>query len=185
FALKYPPKINFLPPKIQVRFLGLNLRNCRSVGYDDLQAAYTRRFPAHHKPRGMYDNRNWETYEVVYPCLSFDHVSSTQNSAAAATVASAAASAASAASDASAAAKAKTKAAVAGAAAVAQMQQLSSNLLDVMGKDRNGDAIMYGLGVRASDVWGVTPSRSTCRRENIQLKSKCEELTSSVVRLQA
>ena len=79
------------------------------------------------------------------------------------------------------------------------MQQLSSNLPDgsidkpgpddvfskVMGKDRNGDAVMYGLGVRASDVWGVTSSRSTCRRENIQLKSKCEELTSTVARLQA
>ena len=36
----------------------------------------------------------------------------------------------------------------------------------VMGKDRNGDAGMFGLGVRASDVWGVTTSRSVCHREN-------------------
>ncbi|XP_076934418.1 uncharacterized protein LOC143600682 isoform X2 [Bidens hawaiensis] len=83
--------------------------------------------------------------------------------------------------------------------AITQMQQLSSNLLEgstdnpgpddvfskVMGKDRNGDAVMYGLGVRGSDVWGVIPSRSACRRENIQLKSKCEELTSTVVQLEA
>ncbi|XP_076955224.1 uncharacterized protein LOC143629975 [Bidens hawaiensis] len=79
------------------------------------------------------------------------------------------------------------------------MQQLSSNLPEgstdnsgpddvfskVMGKDRNGDAVMYGLGVRGSDVWGVIPSRSACRRENIQLKSKCEELKSTVVQLEA
>lgn len=79
------------------------------------------------------------------------------------------------------------------------MQQLSSNLpvgstdnpgpddvfSKVMGKDRNGDAVMYGLGVRGSDVWGVIPSRSAYRRENIQLKSKCEELTSTVVQLEA
>ncbi|XP_076923149.1 uncharacterized protein LOC143585189 isoform X1 [Bidens hawaiensis] len=44
---------------------------------------------------------------------------------------------------------------------------------------------MYGLGVRGSDVWGVIPSCSACRRENIQLKSKCEELTSTVVQLEA
>ena len=39
----------------------------------------------------------------------------------------------------------------------------------VMGKDRNGDAGMFGLGVRASDVWGVTTSRSACHRENNEL----------------
>ncbi|KAJ0859976.1 hypothetical protein HanRHA438_Chr13g0618661 [Helianthus annuus] len=50
-----------------------------------------------------------------------------------------------------------------------------------MGNDRNGDEVMYGLGVRAADVWGVIPSRSACHRENIQLKSQCEELTSTVV----
>jgi len=44
---------------------------------------------------------------------------------------------------------------------------------------------MYGLGVRASDVWGVIPSRSACRRENNELKSRCEELTSTVEQLQA
>nr|XP_043623702.1 uncharacterized protein LOC122595414 [Erigeron canadensis] len=55
----------------------------------------------------------------------------------------------------------------------------------VMGKDRNGDAIMYGLGVRASDVWGVIPNRSACHKENIQLKARCEELTSEVDWLKA
>ncbi|XP_021999655.2 uncharacterized protein LOC110896998 [Helianthus annuus] len=83
--------------------------------------------------------------------------------------------------------------------AIAQMQQHSSNLPEgsidkpgpddvfskVMGNDRNGDAVMYGLGVRAADVWGVIPSRSACHRENIQLKSQCEELTSTVVQLRA
>ncbi|KAF5789333.1 putative transposase, Tnp1/En/Spm [Helianthus annuus] len=83
--------------------------------------------------------------------------------------------------------------------AIAQMQQLSSNLPEgsidkpgpddvfskVMGNNRNGDAVMYGLGVRAADVWGVIPSRSACHRENIQLKSQCEELTSTVVQLRA
>ena len=54
-----------------------------------------------------------------------------------------------------------------------------------MGKDRNGDAVMYGLGVRAYDVWGVIPSRSASRRENIQLKSKCDELTTTVDQLRA
>ncbi|PWA51002.1 hypothetical protein CTI12_AA468350 [Artemisia annua] len=48
----------------------------------------------------------------------------------------------------------------------------------IMGKDRNGDAGMFGLGVRASDVWGVTTSRSACHRENNELKSRCGELTS-------
>ncbi|XP_035833404.1 uncharacterized protein LOC110917786 isoform X2 [Helianthus annuus] len=48
-----------------------------------------------------------------------------------------------------------------------------------------GYAVMYGLGVRAADVWGVIPSRLTCHRENIQLKSQCEELTSIVVHLRA
>ncbi|KAF5796848.1 hypothetical protein HanXRQr2_Chr08g0356681 [Helianthus annuus] len=45
--------------------------------------------------------------------------------------------------------------------------------------------VKYGLGVRAADVWGVIPSRSACHRENIQLKSQCEELTSTVVQLRA
>nr|XP_043633174.1 uncharacterized protein LOC122604348 [Erigeron canadensis] len=40
----------------------------------------------------------------------------------------------------------------------------------VMGKDRNGD--MFGLGVRAS-----------CRRENIKLRSWCEELSQTVAEL--
>lgn len=55
----------------------------------------------------------------------------------------------------------------------------------VMGKDRNGDAGMYGLGVRASDVWGVTPSRSAIHIENNELKSRCGELTSENEKLRA
>ena len=55
----------------------------------------------------------------------------------------------------------------------------------VMGKDRNGDAGMYGLGVRASAVWGVIPSRSACHRENNELKSRCGELTSENEKLRA
>ena len=55
----------------------------------------------------------------------------------------------------------------------------------VMGKDRNGDAGMYGLGVRASDVWGVTPSRSAIHIENNELKSRCGELTSKNEKLRA
>ncbi|MFS8009995.1 hypothetical protein Hanom_Chr14g01291781 [Helianthus anomalus] len=56
------------------------------------------------------------------------------------------------------------------------MQQLCSNLpegsIDKPGPD---------------DVFskGVIPSPSTCQRENIQLKSQCEELTSTVVKLRA
>lgn len=55
----------------------------------------------------------------------------------------------------------------------------------VMGKDRNGDAGMYGLGVRASAVWGVIPSRLACHRENNELKSRCGELTSENEKLRA
>ena len=55
----------------------------------------------------------------------------------------------------------------------------------VMGKDRYGDAGMYGLGVRPSDVWGVIPSRSACHRENNELKSRCGELTSENEQLRA
>lgn len=71
------------------------------------------------------------------------------------------------------------------------MQELSSTLPDgeidkpgpedvysrVMGNHKYGAAEMYGLGVRASDVFGVIPSRSACRKENFQLKTKNAELS--------
>ncbi|PWA37215.1 transposase, Tnp1/En/Spm-like protein [Artemisia annua] len=83
--------------------------------------------------------------------------------------------------------------------AIDEMKRLSDNLPNghsdkpgpddifstVMGKDRNGDAGMFGLGVRASDVWGVIPSRSACHRENNELKSRCGELTSENEQLRA
>nr|GEU73384.1 hypothetical protein [Tanacetum cinerariifolium] len=47
----------------------------------------------------------------------------------------------------------------------------------VMGNDKNGTAEMYGLGVRASDVWGVVPSRSARRRDKLQWKSTAERLS--------
>lgn len=43
--------------------------------------------------------------------------------------------------------------------------------LKVMGKDNNGPADLYGLGVRASDVWCVVPSRSAHRRDKLMYKS--------------
>ncbi|PWA87607.1 transposase, Ptta/En/Spm [Artemisia annua] len=83
--------------------------------------------------------------------------------------------------------------------AIDEMKRLSDNLPEgsidkpgpddifsiVMGKDRNGDACMFGLGVRASDVWGVIPSRSACHRENNELKSRCGELASENEQLRA
>lgn len=77
------------------------------------------------------------------------------------------------------------------------MQELSAQLPDgyvdepgpddvfskVIGNDQNGLASMFGLGVRACDVWGVTPSRSAYRRENLYLKSKCEQLNGKVENL--
>ena len=54
----------------------------------------------------------------------------------------------------------------------------------VIGNDQNGLARMYGLGVRASDAWGVIPSRSACRRENIDLKIWNEQLEAKVARLE-
>ncbi|GJV17489.1 hypothetical protein Tco_1362812 [Tanacetum coccineum] len=39
------------------------------------------------------------------------------------------------------------------------------------------NAIMYGLGVRASNVWGVVPSRSAHRRDKLQWKSIAERLS--------
>lgn len=55
----------------------------------------------------------------------------------------------------------------------------------VITNDPNGLARMFGLGVRASDVWGVIPSRSACRRENIELKHQKEQLEAKVARYEA
>ncbi|GJZ96520.1 eukaryotic translation initiation factor 5B [Tanacetum coccineum] len=75
--------------------------------------------------------------------------------------------------------------------AIEQMDELTSQLSEheldepgpqdiyskVMGNDKNGTAEMYGLGVRASDVWGVVPSRSARRRDKLQWKSTAEQLS--------
>ncbi|GKA15077.1 eukaryotic translation initiation factor 5B [Tanacetum coccineum] len=75
--------------------------------------------------------------------------------------------------------------------AIEQMEELTSQLSEheldepepqdiyskVMGNDKNGTAEMYGLGVRASDVWGVVPSRSARRRDKLQWKSTAERLS--------
>ncbi|XP_071713068.1 uncharacterized protein [Rutidosis leptorrhynchoides] len=53
----------------------------------------------------------------------------------------------------------------------------------VMGKNKYGAADMYGLGVRASDLWGKLPSRNVVCMENIQLKSENKELTEENVYL--
>ncbi|GKD53015.1 transposase, Ptta/En/Spm [Tanacetum coccineum] len=75
--------------------------------------------------------------------------------------------------------------------AIEQMDELTSQLSEheldepgpqdiyskVMGNDKNGTAEMYGLGVHASDVWGVVPSRSARRRDKLQWKSTAEQLS--------
>ena len=38
----------------------------------------------------------------------------------------------------------------------------------VMGNDKNGTTEMYGLGVRASDVWFVVRSRFACHRDKLK-----------------
>ncbi|XP_071708333.1 uncharacterized protein [Rutidosis leptorrhynchoides] len=45
----------------------------------------------------------------------------------------------------------------------------------IMGQHKYGSAEMYGLGVRAKDLWGV-PGQSAIRKENAQLKSEKVEL---------
>ncbi|PWA43765.1 hypothetical protein CTI12_AA531900 [Artemisia annua] len=55
----------------------------------------------------------------------------------------------------------------------------------VMGKDNNGPADLYGLGVRASDVWGVVPSRSARNRDKLMYKSRCDQLSSELAQLKA
>ncbi|GJZ03292.1 transposase, Ptta/En/Spm [Tanacetum coccineum] len=80
-----------------------------------------------------------------------------------------------------------------------QMEELSSQLPEgasdeqgpqdvyskVMGKDNNGLADLYGLGVRASDVWGVVPSRTACRRDMLMYKSRCDQLSCELAQLKA
>nr|GEW57755.1 hypothetical protein [Tanacetum cinerariifolium] len=74
--------------------------------------------------------------------------------------------------------------------AIEQIEELTSQLSEqeldepgpqdiyskVMGNDKNGTAEMYGLGVRAYDVWGVVPSRSACHKDKLQWKSTADRL---------
>lgn len=46
----------------------------------------------------------------------------------------------------------------------------------VKGNNKNGDADMYGLGVRASDIWGVTNSRAALIRANNILEAENKQL---------
>lgn len=55
----------------------------------------------------------------------------------------------------------------------------------VMGKDKDGRARMYGLGVRASDVWGIVPSRPACYRETMQWKAAYEGISSELAEVKA
>ncbi|PWA68433.1 hypothetical protein CTI12_AA306830 [Artemisia annua] len=80
-----------------------------------------------------------------------------------------------------------------------QMEELTSQLSEheldepgpqdiyskVMGNDKNGTAEMYGLGVRASDVWGVVPSRSARQRDKLQWKSTAERLSVELAQYKA
>ncbi|GKF70779.1 putative transposase, Tnp1/En/Spm-like protein [Tanacetum coccineum] len=54
-----------------------------------------------------------------------------------------------------------------------------------MGKDNNGPADLYGLGVRASDVWGVVPSHAARRRDELMYKSRCDQLSFELAELKA
>ncbi|PWA60130.1 transposase, Ptta/En/Spm [Artemisia annua] len=85
------------------------------------------------------------------------------------------------------------------AEAIEQMEELTSQLSEheldepgpqdiyskVMGNDKNGTAEMYGLGVRASDVWGVVPSRSARHRDKLQWKSTAERLSAELAQYKA
>ncbi|XP_071697058.1 uncharacterized protein [Rutidosis leptorrhynchoides] len=53
----------------------------------------------------------------------------------------------------------------------------------VMGNNKYGAVNMYGLGVRASDLWGKLPSHNVVCMENIQLKLENTELTEENVHL--
>ncbi|GKB15364.1 transposase, Ptta/En/Spm [Tanacetum coccineum] len=83
--------------------------------------------------------------------------------------------------------------------AIDKMEELSSQLPEgatdepgpqdvyskVMGKDNNGPADLYGLGVRASDVWGVVPSHAARRRDKLMYKSRCDQLSCELAELKA
>ncbi|GJV43953.1 putative transposase, Tnp1/En/Spm-like protein [Tanacetum coccineum] len=83
--------------------------------------------------------------------------------------------------------------------AIDQMEELSSQLPEgatdepglqdvyskVMGKDNNGPADLYELGVHALDVWGMVPSRVACHRDKLMYKSRCDQLSSELVELKA
>ncbi|XP_071726723.1 uncharacterized protein [Rutidosis leptorrhynchoides] len=45
----------------------------------------------------------------------------------------------------------------------------------VRGKAKHGQAEMYGLGVRVSDVWGEVRSRAAICQENVKLKAELQE----------
>ncbi|GKG27902.1 hypothetical protein Tco_0406229, partial [Tanacetum coccineum] len=51
-----------------------------------------------------------------------------------------------------------------------------------MGNNSNGTAEMYGLGVFASDVWGVVLSCSTRHRDKFQWKSTVEQLSAELAK---
>ncbi|XP_071714811.1 uncharacterized protein [Rutidosis leptorrhynchoides] len=53
----------------------------------------------------------------------------------------------------------------------------------VKGNDKYGNADLYGLGVQATDLWGVTPSRIAYIRENRMMKSRIEELEAKKAQL--
>nr|GEZ11160.1 hypothetical protein [Tanacetum cinerariifolium] len=55
----------------------------------------------------------------------------------------------------------------------------------VMGNNKNGTAEMYGLGVRACDVWGVVQSSSARRRDKIWWKSNVGRLSIELAKYKA
>ncbi|PWA51873.1 hypothetical protein CTI12_AA458820 [Artemisia annua] len=83
--------------------------------------------------------------------------------------------------------------------AIEQMEELTSQLSEheldepgpqdiyskVMGNNKNGTAEMYGLGVRASDVWGVVPSRYARHRDKLQWKSTAKRLSAELAQYKA
>ncbi|XP_071704778.1 uncharacterized protein [Rutidosis leptorrhynchoides] len=70
-----------------------------------------------------------------------------------------------------------------------QMKELSKELLEgsldepgpddiyaqVRGTAKHGQAKMYGLGVRVSDVWGEVRSRAALCQENVKLRAELQE----------
>ncbi|PWA72116.1 transposase, Ptta/En/Spm [Artemisia annua] len=55
----------------------------------------------------------------------------------------------------------------------------------VIGKDNNGLVDLYGLGVRAYDVWGIIPSRAARRRDKLMYKFRCDQLSCELAQLKA